>query len=503
MRIFLWLVGLLACVMAAGAEKPVLVLDAGGHTATVRDVLFTPDERELITVSEDKTIRVWDTLSGEPLRVIRPPVGTGDEGRLFAAALSPDGQWLAVGGYRALTPSRDHRIYLISLPKNRIERVLKGHTNVIHALAFSQDGKCLASGSSDRTARVWNVADGRCEATLEGHSKQVFGVAFSPDARHLATASYDKTGRIWDIAAIGKTSSLSAANPEAPNQKWEFVELGGHDEIVRCVVWSGDGRTVATGSDDESVRLWNADGSLRKEFTKLGNHVTTLAFSADSRELLVTRGGPYVGSPLDDCSLITLATGQERLRFTRHTNTVLAATLAPKRGWAATSGGNDKETFLWNTSDGAVLQLLASLGRAVCSAAWSSDGSSVAWGHSNDPGSFLEATTPLERSFNLVELEFGPSLNPQVPDSKWRRAQTSRGALSLEQTGRVTANVMRGNRAVTELKQTQDDDNIRCFTLVHGDRVAIGANYGMYVFDANTGEQLRKFQGHTGEVWAV
>src|SRR4051794_18661467 len=89
-----------ASAHAAGPpEKPVLVLDAGGHTARIRQVLWTPDGKELITVSEDKTVRTWDAATGEPLRVLRPPVGTGPEGILSAAALSPDGRTLAVGGF--------------------------------------------------------------------------------------------------------------------------------------------------------------------------------------------------------------------------------------------------------------------------------------------------------------------------------------------------------------------------------------------------------------------
>ena len=129
-RVAFLLIGLslnLAALAADVSEKPILVLDAGGHTAMVRKVLFTPDGRELITVSDDKTIRVWDVASGEPLRVLRPPIGRGPEGMLYAAALSPDGRTLAVGGYG--NPA-DHRgqIYLISLASGRIERVLKGHT---------------------------------------------------------------------------------------------------------------------------------------------------------------------------------------------------------------------------------------------------------------------------------------------------------------------------------------------------------------------------------------
>src|SRR5271157_6457361 len=86
-------------VLAADTpEKPILVLDSGGHTSSVKKVLFTPDGKELISVSNDKTIRFWDVASGEPIRVLRPPIGPGHEGELYAAALSPDGRTLAVGG---------------------------------------------------------------------------------------------------------------------------------------------------------------------------------------------------------------------------------------------------------------------------------------------------------------------------------------------------------------------------------------------------------------------
>ena len=110
-RLGFLLIGLAFTPIALGAdvsEKPILVLDAGGHTARVWKVLFTPDGRELITVSDDKTIRVWDVASGEPLRVLRPPIGRGQEGMLYAAALSPDGRTLAVGGYR-LEPRTEAR----------------------------------------------------------------------------------------------------------------------------------------------------------------------------------------------------------------------------------------------------------------------------------------------------------------------------------------------------------------------------------------------------------
>jgi len=134
-------------VTADTGDKPTLVLDAGGHTAKVTNVLFTPDGRELITVSQDKTIRTWDVATGEPLRVLRPPIGRGREGQLYAAALSPDGRTLAVGGFPPGWRDDGFPVYLISLSAGRIERVLKGHTEEIKALAFGPDGRRLASAS--------------------------------------------------------------------------------------------------------------------------------------------------------------------------------------------------------------------------------------------------------------------------------------------------------------------------------------------------------------------
>jgi len=232
------------------AAPPILVLDSGGHTSMVKKVLFTPDGKELISVSDDKTIRFWDVASGEPIRVLRPPIGPGDEGRLYAAALSPDGRTLAVGGWGLKDAIGS--IYLISVATGRIERVLKGHTNVIISLAFAvpPGGRLLlASGSADNTARIWDVATGECRRVLEGHTDRVKGVAFAPDASRLATASYDKTARIWSVAEGNCLFTLQ-----------------GHTEEVSSVAWSPDGKLLATG------RLGSVDQVLEPGRNPLPKH---------------------------------------------------------------------------------------------------------------------------------------------------------------------------------------------------------------------------------------
>src|SRR5262249_43008596 len=155
----------------------------------------------------------WDAGTGESLRVLRPPRGPGALGALYAAALPSSDELLAVGGF-----TLDDAVYLISLATGRMERVLRGHDNTVWALAFSPDGKQLASGSSDKTVRLWDVASGRCLRVLRGHDHRIMGLAFSPDGRLLATASYDRTVRVW-----------SAATGES------VAELKGHAAEVSCV----------------------------------------------------------------------------------------------------------------------------------------------------------------------------------------------------------------------------------------------------------------------------
>jgi WD40 repeat protein len=512
MRRFALLCLCLALPAAAAAEgvrdKPFLALDAGGHTARVWKVLFTPDGKQVVTVSDDKTVRLWDVNTGQTVRVLRPPIGPGKEGKLYAAALAPDGSLLAVAGsgwddgrkpiyLLALATGRKERNLEIVPAAGRIERTLEGHQLEVLALAFSPDGKWLASGSADKTVRVWNASTGECVQTLKGHEARIVDVAFSPDGQHLASASWDKTARVW---------SVPGWQPEAVCE--------GHGKRVNAVAWAPHSKTLATGSQDQTVRLWDSAGKRAGLFDHFKNEISSVAFTPDGRRLLVTRAeAPY------NCTLLDLATRGEPVAFTAHTNTVQSGALSPDGSLAATTGGNDQETFIWRTADGKQLQRLAGKGRAVWSAAWRTDGRAVAWGNTESKAAQADepnAESLLERSFDLVDLNEGPSLAKAaktltVEGVEWkfsRNLQLEMAGLALgSKPGLATVAVMQESKVAGALKLPKKGDQVRCFTWLPANtgapRAAVGGSFGLTLFDGKSGSLLRSFSGHTGEVWAV
>jgi len=180
---------------------------------------------------------------------------------VHAVAVSPDGKYLASGGF-------DHLIKLWEiLPDGTLKEVktFSGHTGPVYALAFHPKAPLLISVSQDKTGRIWNLADGKTLAELKGHADLVDAVAISPDGQWIATGSADKGVRLWK-AADGK----------------EVKNLGAHGGTVYAVAFSPDGKYLASASADKTVKIWDVAG--QKEYKVLKGHddaVTTLTFTDD------------------------------------------------------------------------------------------------------------------------------------------------------------------------------------------------------------------------------
>jgi WD40 repeat protein len=126
------------------------VLNTGGHLAKVEALAFTPDGKKLVSASADKTVRIWDMETGKAVRVIRGQAGAGEDGRIFAIALSPDGRSLAVGGRFPGGGEDSGAIRLYDFASGALVSLLKGHRGPVYALAYSPDGSQLISGSQTR-----------------------------------------------------------------------------------------------------------------------------------------------------------------------------------------------------------------------------------------------------------------------------------------------------------------------------------------------------------------
>ncbi|KLO08972.1 hypothetical protein SCHPADRAFT_585405 [Schizopora paradoxa] len=215
-----------------------------GHDGDVRGVAFLRKglTRRLASVSFDRTVRVWDSKTGEALA--GPFL---NEISLSSMAVSPDGKLIAGGDQSDYVDSNALSIWNSKTGARKLN-LIDAHNDAIASVAFSPDGSRLVTGSWDKTVKVWDTTSGElCFKPLTGHTDEVNSVAFSPDGAFIVSGSDDFEIRIWDVT------------DGEPRQLQLSV---GHNNCVLCLAFSADGRYLASGSLDNTIRLWDVKHSF-------------------------------------------------------------------------------------------------------------------------------------------------------------------------------------------------------------------------------------------------
>jgi WD40 repeat protein/serine/threonine protein kinase len=426
-------------------------------------------------------------------------------GLVNSLAFSPDGKRLASGNGKVWDAQTGQELF-----------TLEGH-----GVAFSPDGKRLASGDNWGVVKVWDAQTGQELLTLQGRTGSVTSLVFSPDGKRLTSGSHDKPVKVWDaqtgqelLNLQGHTSRvdsvsfspdgkrLASASADHTVKVWdaqtgqELLTFKGHSGSVWSVAFSPDGKRLASASRDKTAKVWDAQtGQELLTFKGHTYEVDSVAFSPDGK-------GLASGDVRGMVKVWDAQTGQELLTFKGHTSRVTGLAFSPD-GKRLASASWDKTVKVWDAQTGQKPRTLKGTVTSVISVAFSPDGKRLASGSDRDAwqrpgeGKVWDAQTGQE----LLSFKGGAHCVAFSPDGK-RLASAAAADKMVKvwdaQTGQELLSLKGHTGMVFSVAFSPDGKR-----LASGSRSGPGRGGEVKVWDAQTGQELLSFKGHTGQVNSV